>query len=100
MPHSTRLHSRLHTALENELLLYVVNNLSWKADDESEDFVIARALDEITCMKMTRIEGDEIHGERKFRITLKLIKSGLVEIDNGLLEGDAYQPISSTSSTR
>lgn len=80
----------------NELLLYVVNNLSWKADDESEDFVIARALDEITCMKiLTRIEGDETKVSANFLDNLgNAIKSGLVEIDNGLLEGDAYQPIS------
>lgn len=80
----------------NELLLYVVNNLSWKADDESEDFVIARALDEITCMKiLTRIEGDETKVSANFLDNLgNAIKSGLVEIDNDLLEGDAYQPIS------
>lgn len=87
----------------NELLLYVVNNLSWKTDDELEDFVIARALDEITCMKiLTRIEGDETKVSASFLDNLgNAIKSGLVEIDNYLLEknekshkGDAYQPIS------
>ena len=86
----------------NELLLYVVNNLSWKTDDESEDFVIARALDEITCMKiLTRIEGDETKVSANFLDNLgNAIKSGLVEIDKDLLQankshkGDAYQPIS------
>lgn len=86
----------------NELLLYVVNNLSWKTDDESEDFVIARALDEITCMKiLTRIEGDETKVSANFLDGLgNAIKSGLVKIDKDLLQankshkGDAYQPIS------
>lgn len=86
----------------NELLLYVVNNLSWKTDDESEEFVIARALDEITCMKiLTRIEGDETKVSANFLDNLgNAIKSGLVEIDKDLLQankshkGDAYQPIS------
>ena len=86
----------------NELLLYVVNNLSWKTDDESEDFVIARALDEITCMKiLTRIEGDETKVSANFLDNLgNAIKSGLVEIDKDLLQAnkshkvDAYQPIS------
>ena len=86
----------------NELLLYVVNNLSWKTDDESEYFVIARALDEITCMKiLTRIEGDETKVSANFLDNLgNAIKSGLVEIDKDLLQankshkGDAYQPIS------
>lgn len=86
----------------NELLLYVVNNLSWKTDDELDDFVIARALDEITCMKiLTRIEGDETKVSANFLDNLgNAIKSGLVEIDKDLLQankshkGDAYQPIS------
>jgi len=50
----------------NEVLLYVVNNLPYnkiESDDESTyetEFVIARALDEITNMKvLSRIEGDE-----------------------------------------
>lgn len=80
----------------NELLLYVVNNLSWKTDDESEDFVIARALDEITCMKiLTRIEGDETKVSANFLDGLgNAIKSGLVEIDKELFGTDNYQPIS------
>lgn len=48
----------------NEFLLYVVNNLPYNKDKDGNDleqnFVIARALDEITSMKiLSRIEGDE-----------------------------------------
>lgn len=48
----------------NEFLLYVVNNLPYNKDKKgnelAQDFVIARALDEITNMKiLSRIEGDE-----------------------------------------
>ena len=48
----------------NEFLLYVVNNLPYNKDRDGneldENFVIARALDEITSMKiLSRIEGDE-----------------------------------------
>ena len=47
----------------NEFLLYVVNNLPYNKDNNnnelSQDNVINRALDEITCMKiLPRIEGD------------------------------------------
>ena len=48
----------------NEALLYVVNNLPYNKDEDGKDldekYVIARALDEITSMKiLSRIEGDE-----------------------------------------
>ena len=48
----------------NEFLLYVVNNLLYNKDQDGneleQNFVIARALDEITSMKiLSRIEGDE-----------------------------------------
>ena len=48
----------------NEFLLYVVNNLSYCKDKNGNDleqgYVIARALDEITSMKvLSRIEGDD-----------------------------------------
>ena len=48
----------------NEFLLYVVNNLPYCKDENGNDleqgYVIARALDEITCMKvLSRIEGDD-----------------------------------------
>jgi len=47
----------------NEFLLYVVNNLPYNKDKDGneleQNFVIARALDEITSMKiLSRIEGD------------------------------------------
>lgn len=48
----------------NEVLLYVVNNLPYNQSADgttlSQEYVIARALDEITNMKiLSRIEGDE-----------------------------------------
>lgn len=48
----------------NEFLLYVVNNLPYNKDREGNDlpqsYVVARALDEITSMKiLSRIEGDD-----------------------------------------
>lgn len=48
----------------NEFLLYVVNNLPYNkgkdGNDLPQEYVIARALDEITSMKMlSRIEGDD-----------------------------------------
>ena len=69
----------------NEVLLYVVNNLPYnqiEGDDEStykEEFVIARALDEITNMKiLSRIEGDETKVSKTFLDDLgKAIKDGL-----------------------
>lgn len=55
----------------NEFLLYIVNNLPYNKDDSGEelslDFVIARALDEITNMKiLSRIEGDETKVSAEF----------------------------------
>ena len=72
----------------NEVLLYVVNNLPYnqiEGDDEStykEEFVIARALDEITNMKiLSRIEGDETKVSKAFLDDLgKAIKDGLEAI--------------------
>ena len=66
----------------NEFLLYVVNNLPYKQDDESEDFVIQRALDEITSMKvLSRIEGDETKVSKTFLDSLEeVIKTALPEI--------------------
>lgn len=48
----------------NEFLLYVVNNLPYRKDEDgnelSEEEIVARALDEITSMKvLSRIEGDD-----------------------------------------
>lgn len=55
----------------NEFLLYVVNNLPYnkneKGEDISQEMVIARALDEITNMKiLSRIEGDETKVSERF----------------------------------
>ncbi len=48
----------------NEFLLYVVNNLPYRKDENGNNleqgYVIARALDEITSMKvLSRVEGDD-----------------------------------------
>ena len=90
----------------NEVLLYVVNNLPYnkiEGDDEStykEEFVIARALDEITNMKiLSRIEGDETKVSKTFLDDLgKTIKEGLEEIFDGPFDkvesDDAFKSIS------
>lgn len=70
----------------NEVLLYVVNNLLYnKVENGSvlpQEFVVARALDEITNMKiLSRIEGDESKVSAKFLEELsKVIKEKLEEI--------------------
>jgi len=70
----------------NEALLYVVNNLPYNKDEEGNDleqgFVIARALDEITNMKiLSRIEGDETKVSTVFLESLKnAIKDGIESI--------------------
>ena len=66
----------------NEFLLYVVNNLPYKQEGTSEDFVIQRALDEITSMKvLSRIEGDETIVSRTFLNSLEeVIRTALPEI--------------------
>ncbi len=80
----------------NEVLLYVVNNLPYnkiEGDDEStykEEFVIARALDEITNMKiLSRIEGDESKVSEGFLNDLKeTIKEGLESVFEELFDED------------
>lgn len=80
----------------NEVLLYVVNNLPYnkiEGDDEStykEEFVIARALDEITNMKiLSRIEGDESKVSQAFLDDLgKAIKDGLEAVFAELFDED------------
>ena len=72
----------------NEALLYVVNNLPYKQDGETEDYVINRALDEITNMKiLSRIEGDaDKIGNLLERLT-KVVKEQLGEqftLDNSV----------------
>lgn len=70
----------------NEFLLYVVNNLPYKEDENGEEWteeeIIARALDEITNMKiLSRIEGDESKVPEKLLKELsQLIKEELEDI--------------------
>ena len=72
----------------NEALLYVVNNLPYKKDKDGkelkQEYVIARALDEITNMKiLSRIEGDETKVSHSFLSELKkAISEGLTAISN------------------
>lgn len=78
----------------NEALLYVVNNLPYnkiEGDDESvykEEFIIARALDEITNMKiLTRIEGDESKVSQDFLNSLKVaIHDGLEAVFSDIFD--------------
>ena len=76
----------------NEVLLYVVNNLPYNKDSKgnalSQDFVIARALDEITSMKiLSRVEGDETKVSASFLNGLEnTIKTGLVTVCPNLFE--------------
>lgn len=80
----------------NEVLLYVVNNLPYnkiEGDDEStykEEFIIARALDEITNMKiLSRIEGDETKVSKAFLDDLgKAIKEGLETVFTEIFDED------------
>lgn len=73
----------------NEVLLYVVNNLPYNSDEDSEslkpEYVLARSLDEITNMKiLSRIEGDESKVSAGFLENLsKAIKEGLENIFEG-----------------
>lgn len=85
----------------NEALLYVVNNLPYNKNDKGEDlkaeFVIARALDEITNMKiLSRIEGDETKVSAEFLGKLtNTIKEGLEAVDDSLFIGEnQYKSIS------
>lgn len=88
----------------NEFLLYVVNNLPYNKNEEGEDldqnFVIARALDEITNMKiLSRIEGDETKVSEQFLKGLSdAIKEQLELVCNDLFNTDdaekEYQSIS------
>ncbi len=67
----------------NEFLLYVVNNLPYNKGENDEElpqgYVVARALDEITSMKvLSRIEGDDTKVSDKFLESLsKAIEEGL-----------------------
>ena len=89
----------------NEALLYVVNNLPYnkiEGDDEStyeEEFVIARALDEITNMKiLSRIEGDETKVSKTFLDDLgKAIKDGLETVFAEIFDEDDDEVYASVS---
>lgn len=78
----------------NETLLYVVNNLPYNIADDGTDldsnYVIARALDEITNMKiLSRIEGDESKVSNTFLEDLEnTIKQGLEAVYAGPFEKD------------
>lgn len=70
----------------NEVLLYVVNNLPYNQLEDGtalpQEYVIARALDEITNMKiLSRIEGDEskVRKDRLDRL-VETIREGLESI--------------------
>ena len=91
----------------NETLLYVVNNLPYRQDDDleegeklKEEYVIARAVDEITNMKiLSRIEGDETKVSKAFLEELgKAIKEELEEISDCSFDieetDDAYKSVS------
>ena len=78
----------------NEVLLYVVNNLPYNKDDDTEtlkqEYIIARALDEITNMKiLSRIEGDESKVSEGFLNDLKeTITEGLESVFGELFDED------------
>lgn len=81
----------------NEVLLYVVNNLPYNQTEEGktldQEYVIAKALDEITNMKiLSRIEGDESKVSKSFLDNLEeTIKSGLSSISNKQYGAEARQ---------
>lgn len=77
----------------NEFLLYVVNNLPYRKDeagnDLTEEEVVARALDEITSMKvLSRIEGDD---QKVNKELLERLKKVVVDM---LLENIQSQSVS------
>ena len=80
----------------NEVLLYVVNNLPYKNENETKDFVTARALDEISNMKiLSRIEGDETKVSSNFLDSLrKAVQEGLETVCNNLFSELDYKSVS------
>lgn len=80
----------------NEVLLYVVNNLPYQKEDETKGFVAARALDEITSMKiLSRIEGDETKVTGDFLESLRnAIKEGLEAVCENLFTEQGYKSVS------
>ena len=84
----------------NEFLLYVVNNLPYNKDEDGNDlpqgYVIARALDEITSMKiLSRIEGDDT------KVTDSLLNALSQTITDGLnaITGEDH-PVKSVSAAK
>lgn len=81
----------------NEVLLYVVNNLPYNQTEEgetlSQEYVIAKSLDEITNMKiLSRIEGDESKVSKNFLDTLvETIKNELSLISDLQYGAEAKQ---------
>ena len=81
----------------NEFLLYVVNNLPYNRDKEGNDlpqgYVVARALDEITSMKiLSRIEGDDS------KVTDDLLDRLMKVVEEGLKAlTDEEHPVESVS---
>ena len=81
----------------NEFLLYVVNNLSYNKDEKGNElpqgYIIARALDEITSMKiLSRIEGDDT------KVTDNLLNNLSQAITDGLNSiTDEEHPVKSVS---
>ena len=67
----------------NEFLLYVVNNLPYRKNSQGQEMtqneVVARALDEITSMKiLSRIEGDEEKVKSELLASLKEVVSKML----------------------
>lgn len=67
----------------NEFLLYVVNNLPYRKNSQglemTQNEVVARALDEITSMKiLSRIEGDEEKVKAELLVSLKKVVSKML----------------------
>ena len=86
----------------NEVLLYVVNNLPYNQSADGttlpQEYVVARALDEITNMKiLSRIEGDESKVRKDFLKGLETaISEGLASISGrryGAESVDSDEPV-------
>ncbi len=81
----------------NDFLLYVVNNLPYNKGENDEElpqgYVVARALDEITSMKvLSRIEGDDTKVSDNFLDSLSMtIEEGLKAVSG---EENAVKSIS------
>ncbi len=80
----------------NEVMLYVVNNLPYQKENETKGFVAARALDEITNMKiLSRIEGDESKVSHEFLDGLRnTIKESLEAVCSTLFTEQDYKSVS------